>query len=62
MTAKRLDLKKQIYSVQQTVGERKAPDMTVSLYRGGQHQVFFLPEYLASFQFPTMAKSAAWQF
>ena len=59
MTAKRLDQNKQIFSVQQTAGKKKAHGMTVSLFRDPQDQVFSLPRCLASSQFPTMTKPIA---
>jgi hypothetical protein len=36
--------------------------MTVSLFKDGQGQAFFLPGYLASSLFHFMAKPMAWQF
>ena len=59
MTVRRMDLNKQIFFVQQGAGGKKVHGMTVSLFRGGQDQVLFLPRYLASSQFPTMTKPTA---
>ena len=53
MTARRLDPNKWIFSVQQTPGKMKAHDMTMSLFRDSQGQVFSLPRCSASFQSPT---------
>jgi hypothetical protein len=61
MTAKKLDQSVQTYSGQQTPGNMKVPDMTVSLFKDGQNQVFSLPGYLASSLFHSTAKPVTWQ-
>ena len=57
MTVKKLDLSKQICFAQQIAGEMKVYDMTVSLFKDGQNQVYSLQGCLASFQFPSTANS-----
>ena len=61
MTVKRVDPKKQIFFIQQAAGEEKAHDMTVSLSRDGQNQVYSLPGCLVFFQFPTMPSVTGWE-
>jgi hypothetical protein len=62
MTARRMDLNKQIFFVPQAAGGKKVHGMTVSLSRDGQDQVFSLLGFLASSQSLTMAKPTAWQY